>query len=232
MRIALFASVASLVTVFAAGCGSAEGSIGNGEDPTQTGDDSGQASPTDDTGGSAVDDDSGTAPAPDSGSGGPADTGSATKDTGTATKDTGTAQPDTGGSTTPDTGAPGLDGWRVTCVDEINRYRATLSLPPYAGWTSAGTCADGQSKSDSESGKAHGTFGKCGESAQNECPGWPGPPDSMIKGCLKMMWAEGPGEPFSAHGHYINMSSTSYKSVACGFYQTPSGSWWSVQDFR
>ena len=120
---------------------------------------------------------------------------------------------------------------RVTCVDEINRYRATLGLAPYAGWTSAGACADGQSKSDSESGKAHGAFGKCGEFAQNECPGWPGPPDALIKGCLKMMWDEGPGD-FAAHGHYVNMSSTKYTSVACGFYQTPGGSFWAVQDFK
>ena len=102
----------------------------------------------------------------------------------------------------------------------------------YAGWTSAQSCADDESKADSISGVAHSAFGKCGESAQNECPGWPGPPDTLIVGCLKMMWAEGPGTPFSAHGHYINMSSTAYKSVACGFYKTASGSYWAVQDFR
>lgn len=185
--------------------------------------------------GGTTEDDGGTSSGDDSGvSGGDSatvgDTGTGgTKDSGT-TKDTGAAK-DSGGAP-PDTGSGSLDEARVFCVDEINKYRATLSLAPYAGWTSAGTCADGQSKSDSESGKAHGAFGKCGESAQNECPGWPGPPDSLLSGCLKMMWAEGPGEPFSAHGHYINMSSTSYSSVACGFYKTPSGSWWAVQDFR
>ena len=146
-------------------------------------------------------------------------------------KDTGSEPKDSGG-TPPDTGSGSLDEARVFCVDEINKYRATLSLAPYAGWTSAGTCADGQSKTDSETGKAHSAFGKCGEFAQNECPGWPGPPDSLLSGCLKMMWAEGPGEPFSAHGHYINMSSKSYSSVACGFYKTPSGNWWAVQDFK
>jgi hypothetical protein len=41
------------------------------------------------------------------------------------------------------------------------------------------------------------------------------------------MWAEGPGG-----GHYDNMSSDKYQYVACGFYQTANGSWWSVQDFR
>jgi hypothetical protein len=121
---------------------------------------------------------------------------------------------------------------RVACVDEINRYRATLGLAALAGWTSAAACADGQSKSDSESGKAHGAFGKCGESAQNECPNWPGPAETLIKGCLKMMWDEGPGEDFATHGHYINMSSTKYKAVACGFYQMPGGKFWAVQDFK
>ncbi len=55
--------------------------------------------------------------------------------------------------------------------------------------------------------------------------------DQVISGCLQMMWDEGPGEPFSAHGHYINMSNTSYNRVACGFYTTPSGSVWAVQNF-
>ena len=120
---------------------------------------------------------------------------------------------------------------RTTCVDEINKYRATLGLPGYAGWTSAASCADDQAKSDSESGKAHGAFGKCSEFAQNECPNWPGPPDTLIKGCLKMMWDEGPGD-FATHGHYVNMSSTKYTAVACGYYQTPGGSFWAVQDFK
>ena len=43
---------------------------------------------------------------------------------------------------------------------------------------------------------------------------------------------EGPGTDFSTHGHYINMSSTKYSAVACGFYQTPGGKFWAVQDFK
>jgi hypothetical protein len=131
----------------------------------------------------------------------------------------------------PDTGDP-LEVARQACVDEINRYRSTLGLAPYARDPSDEICADGQAKKDSISGVAHSAFGTCSEFAQNECPGWPGPPQTLIIGCLKMMWAEGPGTPFSAHGHYINMSSTSYTKVSCGFYQTSSGSWWAVQDFR
>lgn len=118
------------------------------------------------------------------------------------------------------------------CVDTINNYRATLGLPPYARWTDKETCADGQAQSDSQSGTAHGAFKQCTELAQNECPGWPGPPSSMIPQCLQMMWNEGPGTNFSQHGHYINMSSTQYTKVACGFYTLSDGSVWAVQDFQ
>lgn len=121
---------------------------------------------------------------------------------------------------------------RTQCVDKINAYRATLSLPPLAAWTEQGKCSDGEAQSDSQSGTAHGAFGTCTEMAQNECPGWGGPPEKMIGGCLDMMWAEGPGADFSKHGHYINMSSTKYTKVACGFFQTSEGKWWSVQNFR
>ncbi len=121
---------------------------------------------------------------------------------------------------------------RTQCVDKINAYRATLSLPALAGWTEQGKCSDGEAQSDSQTGKAHGAFGTCTEMAQNECPGWGGPPETMISGCLDMMWAEGPGADFNKHGHYINMSSTKYTKVACGFFQTSAGKWWSVQNFR
>jgi hypothetical protein len=118
------------------------------------------------------------------------------------------------------------------CVDKINEYRATLSLSPYARWKDGEGCADGEAKSDSETMKAHGAFGTCGEFAQDECPGWPGPEIKLLDGCLAQMWAEGPGEPYSAHGHYINMSSTKYTQAACGFYQTPDGKFWAVQNFK
>jgi hypothetical protein len=118
------------------------------------------------------------------------------------------------------------------CVDTINMHRASMNLPPYGRLGVIETCADSQAKSDALASKDHGAFGACAESAQNECPNWPGPPEAMIKNCLGMMWAEGPGTDFAKHGHYLNMSSTTYKKVACGFYKTESGGWWSVQDFR
>ncbi len=115
------------------------------------------------------------------------------------------------------------------CVDYINSLRATNGLPALARWAEAESCADGEAKSDSETGQAHGAFGTCGEYAQDECPGWSALTGSrgIVPGCLDMMWAEGPGG-----GHYDIMTSTRYTKVACGFYTTPSGSVWSVQNFK
>ncbi len=118
------------------------------------------------------------------------------------------------------------------CVATINMYRATLGLAPYARWDAKESCSDQEAQSDSMTGTAHGAFGQCGESAQNECPGWPAPPAGMIKNCLAQMWAEGPGSDFPTHGHYINMSSTQYTKVSCGFYQTSASNVWAVQNFQ
>jgi hypothetical protein len=139
----------------------------------------------------------------------------------------------TSGSTTSGgTGGGSSAGAEQLCVDTINQYRATLNLPPYERWTGAELCADGEAESDSVTMTAHGAFPQCGEHAQNECPGWPPPADTMIVGCLKKMWEEGPGDFNNGHGHYINMSSKDYSLVACGFYTTPSGDIRSVQDFK
>src|SRR5256885_12298437 len=98
-------------------------------------------------------------------------------------------------------GNPSQAGAEELCVDTINQYRGTLALPALARWTAAEMCADGQAESDSQTGTAHGAFGRCAEWAQNECPGWPGPAATMTTGCLQAMWNEGPGEDFEAHGH-------------------------------
>jgi hypothetical protein len=113
----------------------------------------------------------------------------------------------------------------LDCVDYINSLRARKGLPALARREDAESCANGQARSDSTSGDAHGAFGDCEEHAQNECPGWPGL-SSIVPGCLDMMWAEGPGG-----GHYENMTSTRSTRVACGFYVTSSGAVWAVQDF-
>ena len=154
--------------------------------------------------------------------------------TSTSTTDSSTSASDTTSTTDTTTGDPGnpYDAAAQHCVDTINMYRATLNLPPYERWVEAEECSSGEAESDSISGNPHGAFGTCGEWAQNECPGWPGPPEQLLDGCLAQMWAEGPGEPFSEHGHYINMSSTQYTKVACGFFQTGQGNYWAVQNFQ
>ena len=132
-----------------------------------------------------------------------------------------------GGGTGPDLFAEARDA----CVDRINAFRATENLPALARWTAAEACTDRQSGLDADTGSAHGNFGTCDEWAQNTCPGWPDV-DSVIEGCLQLMWDEGPGEPFSEHGHYINMSSTNYTRVACGFYVMDNGEIWSNHNFQ
>ena len=98
---------------------------------------------------------------------------------------------------------------------------------PYTRWTGTEVCADSEAASDGATSSSHGAFGKCGEVAQNECPGWPGAPATMIPECLKAMWAEGPGG-----GHYEAMSSRLYTKVSCGFGTSPDGSFWAVQNFH
>jgi hypothetical protein len=122
------------------------------------------------------------------------------------------------------------DSLRVQCVDRINAFRATEGLPALQRWTDAETCSDGEAKSDSESGKAHGAFGTCGEWAQDECPGWPSA-QSTVTSCLQSMWNE-KDIPGGQQGHYKNMSNKSYTQVACGFYQAPGGKVWALQNFK
>ena len=134
---------------------------------------------------------------------------------------------------------PAVDSrYPIDCVQRINDFRATLELEPLARWEQGERCADRTSQTDSETSIAHGSFGECGEFAQNTCPGWPSF-DGVIDGCLQAMWDEGepPMQPcsgscFQAHGHYLTMSSTRYREVACGFYEMPDGSVWSNQNFR
>jgi hypothetical protein len=94
---------------------------------------------------------------------------------------------------------------------------------------------------------------------QDACPGWPVGGNTAwggyatiadaLKGCLKSMWNEkttfqasgktreecqadqSSGGCFLTNGHYLNMSSTSYTAVSCGFYKMTNGNYWMNQDF-
>jgi hypothetical protein len=120
---------------------------------------------------------------------------------------------------------------RIDCVDRINAFRATEGKAPLERWVEQEACTDAQSEADAEGDGAHGNFGMCDENAQNTCPGW-NDIESVIEGCLQSMWDEGPGEPFSEHGHYINMSNTNYTMVACGFYEMDNGDIWHNHNFK
>jgi hypothetical protein len=121
---------------------------------------------------------------------------------------------------------------RAQCVQIINQYRATLSPPSPAVQedTAEESCVDGQAQADYQANTAHSAFGMCKERAQDECPGWAGPPSAIMTKCLAQMWAEGPPAA-GQDNHWLNMSNAKYTKVACGFYQTPSGKWWATQDF-
>ncbi len=140
---------------------------------------------------------------------------------------------------------PGLPGWggqqpvplpfadpAQRCVDVINQYRASARLPPLQRWIMNESCVNAEARDSAAMGQPHGAFGRCGELSQNVCPDWAGPPDRMIAPCIQSQWAEGPGGDYATHGHYINMTSTRYTKVACGYFTTPSGKVWAVQDFQ
>jgi hypothetical protein len=121
-------------------------------------------------------------------------------------------------------------------VARINQFRWECQcLPPLTRWVDGEDCTDGNAAYDSVNG-AHASFYDlpCGSGgrAQNECPGWPSN-DQVIAGCLQAMWDEGPedGDPDTVNGHYESMATTSYTQVACGFFTTPSGDVWGVQNF-
>ena len=126
------------------------------------------------------------------------------------------------------------------CVSTINNYRATLNLRPLARWVGGEQMAAADALADSRSGVPHSAIdayyntqeGMFTSIAQNECPGWPGPLSEVVTRCTADMWAEGPGQDYQAHGHFINMSNPASTEVACGFATAADGKLWLVQNLR
>ncbi len=149
---------------------------------------------------------------------------------GSSSGDTASSSGSNGDTSSSSSGASGSSGATTPasiCVATINEYRHQQGLPAYTEWTAIESCSDGEAKSDGSTNSPHGAFPGCGESAQNECPSWPGPASNGIVKCLDYMWSLGPGE-----GHHDNMASRTWTKAACGFYTLPNGSFWSVQNFR
>jgi hypothetical protein len=117
---------------------------------------------------------------------------------------------------------------RQSCVDRINAFRARVRVAPLARDLASEACVDEQSRSDARSNRAHGTFGRCGERAQNACPNYPGgTPEAVLATCLQQMFDEGPGG-----GHFDNMTNPKYTRAFCGFEQQAGDRFWAIQDFR
>lgn len=117
---------------------------------------------------------------------------------------------------------------RQSCVDRINAYRARVGAAPVARDPGSESCADAESRDDARSNRAHGTFGRCGERAQNACPNYPGrSTEEVLNKCLQQMFDEGPGG-----GHYDNMTNPKYTKAYCGFESMAGGRLWTVQNFR
>jgi hypothetical protein len=153
-----------------------------------------------------------------------------------------------GGMAAP-AGTGEFEAERQACVDTINMYRATLMLAPLKRATpDLETCSDAGAKKDGDANAAHSSAGSCkGLNGQNSCPGYPvsagSTLTSTLQSCLQQMWGEGmppqgtqaciqdPSGCFQKYGHWINMSMTSYGTVACGFYKMSNGRYWMNQNF-
>lgn len=147
-----------------------------------------------------------------------------------------------------DAGNDPENGRRNEVLAEINRLRAEKGLAPYERAVAYERCADLQAEDDSKTKDPHNAWAtnkfQCpGGRAQNECPGWGGPE------CVDSMWREStrpgcakcdqcPGDQGCAGcdfygttsgdvcGHYVSLSSKSYRQVAVGF-----GGGWMVINF-
>jgi len=119
---------------------------------------------------------------------------------------------------------------RARCLQKTNAFRATQNVTPLTARVDRESCGDGQAQADATSNAPHGSFGKCKELAQNECPGWKGSPESIVDTCLKAMFDEGPGQG-PQHGHHNNIMSTTYSGMSCSFFVAGDGSVWLVQNF-
>ena len=123
--------------------------------------------------------------------------------------------------------------WRDECLKIINEYRATENKPALTlAAEEKQTCTDKQAADDLKENSAHGHFRACDEWAQNTGPNvnlkWKSDTVEIAKYYLNMMWDEkkliesgerdpNKDEDYSYIGHYLNMSSTKYKTVSCGF---------------
>ena len=112
---------------------------------------------------------------------------------------------------------------RVDCVDAINADRATLKLPPYARWNAEESCTDGQAEADFESDDAAQRLREMRRARAGRVPRLARPARHDDHRVPRPDVGRGPRHHFATHGHYINMSSTAYTMVSCGYYVESDG---------
>jgi uncharacterized protein YkwD len=120
------------------------------------------------------------------------------------------------------------------CVDEVNRFRATIGLRALTRSSRIDSFSTEAARVDTEAREAHKYFrqtnGGGGTSrAQNVVPWWYlsnyGSVRRVTREGLAMMWAEGPGG-----GHYETMKGN-FSEIGCGFF-VENGVVTVTQDFR
>ena len=141
------------------------------------------------------------------------------------------------------------EDWRDYCLEVVNAKRATEDLPPLVrATTEREKCVATQAADDMTANKGHANFGDCGESAQNSGPNiqtqYYSTEKKIVDAYVNMMWDDEKklvtsGErdldnkdDYSYIGHYKNMRSSSYKSLACGIaYSTDGKKAWFNMNF-
>ena len=116
------------------------------------------------------------------------------------------------------------------CVQEVNRYRATVGAGPLSQQAALEATAAQAAQSDHQSGEAHGWVRRNGGPAENQAPRWSrassgGNAQTFISRALQLMWAEGPGG-----GHYENMRGR-FAATGCAIYSDTATATF-VQHFR
>ena len=116
------------------------------------------------------------------------------------------------------------------CVDEVNRYRASVGRPPLTRSADLETFAAQAAENDGRAHQAHHWFGMTGGAgtamAENEILWWKGfGVQSVIQQGLQQMWQAGP------KGEHYDIMVGSFSQIGCGIFVN--GSEVTVaQDFR
>jgi uncharacterized protein YkwD len=110
-----------------------------------------------------------------------------------------------------------INASQTLCVDEVNKYRASVGLAPVSRSTELESFGAQAAEYDGKLGVPHSYFrvtnGGGISKAENELLLWKGySVDQVIREGIARMWAEGPGG-----GHYENLVGN-YTQVGCGIW--------------